>query len=59
MTIERAIKLLMEMYQKAQQSNYVQKPVSWALYQTWEFCDKKEKPRLKKGRAYIDIVTGA
>ena len=45
MTLEEAIQTLCEMYGKAVTYDYVQKPVSWALYQTWKISDNKEKPK--------------
>ena len=48
MRLDTAIKRLNENYQKALKWDFVQKPVSWALYQTWKWADENEKPR-KKG----------
>ena len=48
MRLDTAIKRLNENYQKALKWDFVQKPVSWALYQTWKWADENEKPK-KKG----------
>lgn len=32
-------------YNKALTYKWVEKPMSWALYQTWKEFDSKEKPR--------------
>lgn len=47
MTLEKAVKLLEEKYEQAQKMEYVQKPLAWALYQTWKEVDsmKYEKQR--------------
>lgn len=43
---ETAIRKFNEFYDKALKSDYVEKPISWALYQTWKLFDKKEKSRI-------------
>lgn len=43
--IGRAVMFLIEAYGIYKDSKYVQKPISYALYQTWQEWDKKEKPR--------------
>jgi hypothetical protein len=47
MTLEKAVKLLEEKYVQAQKTEYVQKPLAWALFQTWKEVDsmKCEKQR--------------
>lgn len=47
MTLEKAVKLLEEKYERAQKMEYVQKPLAWALYQVWKEADsmKYEKQR--------------
>ena len=45
MTLDDAIKLLKENYKIAKKYEYVNKPLSWALYHTWDEIDKKEKRR--------------
>lgn len=42
MTPEKAIKLFQKYYEEALRSEYVQKKVSWALYQAWKEADAKE-----------------
>lgn len=48
MQIERVIKKFLEFHDKAKKNDYIIKPVSWALYQTWKWSDEKEKPRKDK-----------
>lgn len=43
--IGRAIMTLLDEYSNAKESDYVIKPISYALYQTWRIWDAKEKPR--------------
>lgn len=31
--------------EQAMESNYIQKPISWALYQTWKWADANEEER--------------
>lgn len=45
--IEKAMKLLLTNYEKVKNAEYIQKPVSYALYQTWLAIDKVEKVRKK------------
>lgn len=43
LTVYDAISLVKRLYEKAVTLEYVQKPISWALYQTWKEFDKREK----------------
>ena len=43
--IGRVIMTLLDEYSNAQETDYVVKPISYALYQTWRIWDAKEKPR--------------
>ena len=45
MTLGKAIDYLIAEYFEAIQKEWVQKPVSYAFYQTWKWLDEKEKPR--------------
>jgi hypothetical protein len=45
MTLEDAIELLRKEYEKASNTNYVNRPLSCALYHTWKKVDS-EKPTL-------------
>lgn len=47
MKLQTAITLLEANYEKAQNLEYVQRPLAWALYQTWKEVDsaKDEKRR--------------
>ena len=40
--VKRAIQTLCEFYSTAKKSDYVQKPLAWALYQTWKSFDKMD-----------------
>lgn len=40
--IGKAIVLLYENYIKAQELDFVKKPISYALYKTWEYMDSVE-----------------
>lgn len=57
MTLEKAVKLLEEKYEQAKNMEYVQKPLAWALYQTWKEVDsmkyekKKEYNRMAQQRS--------
>lgn len=39
---------LIEEWQIANDSDYVQKPISYALYHVWKKWDEKEKPKVKE-----------
>lgn len=41
-TIGDVVILLNNLYKKAKSLEYVKKPMSWALYHTWQEIDKKE-----------------
>lgn len=43
---QKAIKMLAEEYRKAQASVWVEKPISYALYQVWRYFDTHEKSRM-------------
>lgn len=43
MRIEKAIRLLIEEYEKAKRLDFVRKPLAWALYQVWKKVDVEEK----------------
>ena len=45
MTIGRAIDYLIGEYFDAMCEEHIQKPVAYALYQTWKWADAKEKPK--------------
>ena len=47
--IGRAIMTLLEEYEIAKDQNWIIKPISYALYQTWLRWDATEKPRQKGG----------
>ena len=41
MTLEQAIELLKKEYERANNMDYVQKPLAWALHQVWKEADKR------------------
>lgn len=43
MTLEKAIEILKANYEKAKMLSFVRRPVSWALYRTWEEVDRKTR----------------
>lgn len=46
--VERAMRKLSKNYEKALNSPYVQKPLAWALFQTWKEYDEMEDKRYAK-----------
>lgn len=40
-TIDRAVEILREEYEKACKNPVVRNPVAYALYQTWKRCDNQ------------------
>ena len=40
-----AIDCFLDKLKYAYKYDYINKPVSWALYQTWKWADKNEKER--------------
>lgn len=43
MTLEQAIELLKQEYERAKALKYVKKPLAYALYQVWKIADKRGK----------------
>ena len=41
MTLENAIDLIKQEYEKASESNYVNNPLAYALYQVWKKADRE------------------
>lgn len=54
MKADRAIEEFWRQYGNALNSDYVQKPISWALYQTWIKINALEMERIK-GRLSDDV----
>lgn len=48
MTLEKAVKLLEEKYEQAQKVEYVQKPLAWALFQTWKEVDSMKDEKMRE-----------
>lgn len=48
MTLEKAVKLLEEKYEQAQKMEYVQKPLAWALFQTWKEVDSTKDEKMRE-----------
>lgn len=42
MTLEKAVNILVENYERAKKLTFVHKPLSWALYHTWKVVDMVE-----------------
>lgn len=53
MKIEKALALLVGEYNQCKDDPRIRKPVAYALYRTWKWCDANEKPN---GRKKIDRV---
>lgn len=51
MTLEQAIELLRKEYERAENMEYVKKPLAWALHQVWKKADA-----MKGGKRYDAIV---
>lgn len=43
MSIGKAIKMVIDEYMRVKDYENIEKPISWALYQTWKIVDSKEK----------------
>lgn len=43
MTIERAIKMLEEEYERAKKMDFVKRPLAYALYQVWKKVDSAKE----------------
>ena len=48
MTLGKAAKLLEEKYEQAQKMEYVQKPLAWALFQTWKEVDSMKDEKIRE-----------
>lgn len=44
-SIERAVNMVIREYNKAKDSKFVQKPISYALHETWKHFDAIEEKR--------------
>lgn len=44
MKIEKALALLVGEYNQCKDDQMIHKPVAYALYRTWKWCDANEKP---------------
>ena len=49
MRTNTVIKRFLENYEKAKNKKLINKPISYALYQTWRWVDTYEKPRKRQG----------
>lgn len=43
-----AIKILQKEYAKAKQNPIIESPINYALYQAWEYMDRKHRQELQK-----------
>ena len=41
MSIEKAVRLIKEEYERAKSMEFVRNPIAWALYQVWKKADKE------------------
>ena len=48
MTLARMLEKFFEEYANAKDSSFVYKPISYALFQTWKWCDVLEECRRLK-----------
>lgn len=48
MRTNTVVKRFLETYEKAKKNEFVNKPISYALYQTWKLADTYEKPRKRQ-----------
>jgi hypothetical protein len=48
MTIEDVVRHVYTIYHAAKDQEYINKPLSFAVYETWKWIDKQEKPRRTK-----------
>lgn len=39
--LDKAIKLLKELYEKAQNMDWIKNKIAWALYHTWKIFDER------------------
>ena len=46
MTKEKALEYFNKKLEEAQSSEYVNKPIAWALHQTWKYVDEREPSRV-------------
>ena len=53
-SLDKAIELLATNYGKAVTLDYVNKPVSWALYQTWKEIDDREKNKERAKWVFLE-----
>ena len=51
MTIGKILDHLIDEVDKAIKDLHFNKPISYALYQTWKWCDEREKNRNEKGES--------
>ena len=40
MTLEQAVRMLEEEYERAQKLQYVRNPLAWALHRVWKVADR-------------------
>ena len=48
LTLGRCIDYLMDRYKYGLAHDYIHKPMSWALYETWKWADHNEKSRVEE-----------
>lgn len=45
MTLDSAIRLLKEEYERAQKQEYIKNPLAYALYQVWKKADRRKEKK--------------
>ena len=48
--LEKAIKSIRTEYSEAKKRDYIHKPLSYAIYQTWKIVDEIERKKLEDGK---------
>ena len=48
MTIGKVIDHIIQEHNEAINNRWIEKPMAYAIYQTWKWIDAKEKPRKKE-----------
>ena len=48
MTIKEMVDYFIREYSFALRTDWVQKPISYALYHTWKWVDEKERPKVRE-----------
>lgn len=55
MKLSKAIKLLVQEYEKAKKLEFVHNPIAYALYRVWKIADNEEKNKHEKKRKNCNV----